>query len=173
MRVFIAIKFPTKILMEIKKIQENLPLFSGKKTELKNLHLTLKFLGDLPSIEVEKIKLRMREIKFNKFESEIKEIGIFDKKERGIIWLGINNCERLQKEIDNALEDLYEKEKRFMGHLTIARTREISNTKEFSEILNKIEITKRFFIIDKFYLIESNLKKEGPEYTTIEEYPLK
>ena len=43
MRTFISIKLPPKVLMQIKKIQENLPEFSGRKTELKNLHLTMKF----------------------------------------------------------------------------------------------------------------------------------
>ncbi len=45
MRCFISIDLPEKIIQEIKKIQEELPEFIGKKTETENLHLTLKFLG--------------------------------------------------------------------------------------------------------------------------------
>jgi 2'-5' RNA ligase len=170
MRAFIAIKLPPKILMEIKSIQENLPFFSGKKTELKNLHLTLKFFGEISSEKIEEIKFKLRKIKFNKFESEIKDIGFFDNPERGIVWLGITDCENIQKQIDNSLEGLYEKENRFMGHLTIARTRKISDKKKFTEDLKKIKISKMFFVVEKFYLMESNLKKEGPEYNIIEEY---
>jgi 2'-5' RNA ligase len=174
MRTFISIKFPPKILMQIKGIQEKLPEFIGKKTELKNLHLTLKFLGDVNSENIEKIKLRLREIDFGKFESRISEIGFFDKGRggRGVLWLGINNCEGVQKEIDKSLDGLYEKEKRFMGHLTIARIKEIPDRKKFEESLKKIEIPNLFFIIDKFYLVESCLKKNGPEYKVIEEYSL-
>ena len=172
MRVFVAIKFPTKILIEIKKIQEKLPEFSGKKTELVNLHLTLKFLGELNSEEIEKIRLNLGEIKSIKFESEINEIGFFDKGERGIVWLNVTNCENLQKEIDNSLLKFVEKEKRFMGHLTIARTKNISNKKKFLEELRKIKFPKMFFIIENFYLMESVLKREGPEYKVIEEYKL-
>jgi RNA 2',3'-cyclic 3'-phosphodiesterase len=174
MRTFISIKFPPKILMQIKEIQEKLPAFIGKKTELKNLHLTLKFLGDVNSENIEKIKLRLREIKFGKFESKINEIGFFDKGKdgRGVLWLGITNCEKLQKQIDKSLDGIYEKEKRFMGHLTIARIKEISDTKKFEEELKKIEISNIFFIADKFYLVESKLQKESPEYKIIEEYTL-
>jgi len=173
MRAFISIKFPPKILMHIKSIQEHLPEFTGKKTELKNLHLTLKFLGEVSLEDVENIKLRLRKINFSKFETEIKECGFFDKQEEGgILWLGINNCENIQKEIDNSLEGLYEKEKRFMGHLTIARVKKIEDKKKFIEAMGKIKPSKLSFIIDKFYLIESNLKKEGPKYRVIEEYNL-
>jgi RNA 2',3'-cyclic 3'-phosphodiesterase len=173
MRTFISIKFPPKILMHIKEIQEKLPEFEGKKTELKNLHLTLKFLGDLSSEDIEKVKLRLAGIKFSKFESEIKECGFFDKEDGGgILWIGITNCENIQKEIDNALEGLHEKEKRFMGHLTIARIKNIPDRKKFNESMKNIEIKKMFFIADKFYLVESKLKKEGPEYKIIEEYNL-
>jgi 2'-5' RNA ligase len=172
MRAFISIKLPVKILMQIKEIQEILPPFIGKKTELKNLHLTLKFLGELSSEEINQIKLKLGEIKFNKFEAEIKDLGFFDHSNKGIIWLGITNCNSLQKEIDNSLEGFFSREKRFMGHLTIARIKKIQDKKDFLSNINKIKIPKIFFIIDKFYLMESKLKKEGPEYDEIEKYNL-
>jgi len=173
MRAFISIKFPPKILMHIKNIQETLPEFTGKKTELKNLHLTLKFLGEVSLEDIENIKLRLRKINFNKFETEIKECGFFDKQEEGgILWLEITNCENIQKEIDNSLEGLYEKEKRFMGHLTIARIKKIEDKKRFIEAVGKIKPPKLSFIVDKFYLMESKLTSKGPMYDEIEKYNL-
>lgn len=173
MRTFILIKFPTKVLMHLKEIQEKLPEFSGKKTELKNLHLTLKFFGEISFERLEEIKERLKNIIFDKFEVEIGEIGFFDRQDNGIIWIKLSNCEKLQKEIDEALIGIYEKEKRFMGHLTIARVKKISKKRIFLDDLKKIKIPKMFFIVDKFYLVESRLKKGGPEYTTLEEYNLK
>jgi 2'-5' RNA ligase len=172
MRTFISIKLPTKILMQIEEIQEKLPEFTGKITELKNLHLTLKFLGEVSSEEIEKIKVKLSEIRFSKFEAEIKDIGFFDNSNRGIVWLGITNCENLQKEIDDSLEGLFQKERRFMGHLTIGRIKKIQDKKNFIENLKKIQIPEMFFIVERFYLMESNLKKEGPEYNEIEKYNL-
>ena len=77
MRCFISLEIPEKIIQEIKIIQGYLPNFIGKKTELKNLHLTLKFLGEINKDELEKIKSRLGKISFKKFETEIKEIGVF------------------------------------------------------------------------------------------------
>ena len=42
-RTFVSIDLPEDIQKEVKKIQDILPEFEGKKTEPKNLHLTLKF----------------------------------------------------------------------------------------------------------------------------------
>ena len=131
MRTFISIKLPPKILMNIKGIQDKLPEFVGKKTKLKNLHLTLKFLGEVNSEELRKIKLRLKEIKFNKFESELNNLGFFDNPNGGIIWLEVTNCKELHEEVDKCLEGLFQREVRFMGHLTIARIKKIEDKRNF------------------------------------------
>ena len=172
MRAFISLKLPPKILFKIKGNKEILPEFTGKKTELKNLHLTLKFLGGISPEKLEEVKLILERIKSEKIESEIKEIGFFDNVKYGIIWLGIFNCEGLQKEIDSALESIFKKEKRFMGHLTIARVKRTDDKRKFLEELKKISVPKMSLIVDKFYLMESELKKEGSEYRVLEEYKL-
>lgn len=172
MRTFISIKLPPKVLIQIKNIQDKLPGFIGKKTELKNLHLTLKFLGEISRDKVEEIKSNLSKINFNKFEADIGDVGFFDNPHHGIIWLGISNCGGLQKEVDNSLEALFKKEIRFMGHLTIARVKELQDKKKFLSGLKEIKIPKMFFIVDRFYLMESKLKKEGPHYKEIESFNL-
>jgi 2'-5' RNA ligase len=84
----------------------------------------------------------------------------------------VSDCEELQKKIDESLEDLFKKEQRFMGHLTIARVKKIEDKKEFLVGLNKISVPKVYFKIKKFYLMKSELGKKGPVYSIIEEYSL-
>jgi len=170
MRTFISIDIPEKVKKEIKKIQDELPEFYGKKTELENLHLTLKFLGEINEDKLEKVKKRLREIKFNFFETEIDSIGVFSEKFIRIVWLHLNNCKRLQKEVDDKLKDLFEVERRFMSHLTIARVKKIKDKKKFLEELKKLEIPKIKFNVDEFYLMKSELSKDGPKYEVIERY---
>jgi len=159
-------------LWSIKEIQDSLPEFSGKKTEVKNLHLTLKFLGQIPFEQAEEVKRRLRKIKFPKFEAKIEEAGFFENRKIGIIWLKLTNCENIQRAVDETLSGLFEKERRFMAHLTIARVKKIIDKKKFFAKLKEMEIPKPFFIIDKFYLMESRLKEEGPEYNILEKYNL-
>ena len=56
MRCFIALDLPVEIIKEIKKIQKELPEFIGKKTESENLHLTLKFLGEVSEEKIKEIR---------------------------------------------------------------------------------------------------------------------
>jgi len=171
-RAFISINIPEEIRREIKKIQDKLPEFRGKKTELENFHLTLKFLGEIKEQVVGEVKKRLREIKIEKFETEINEIGIFSEKFIRIVWLHMKDCDNLQKQIDNALSDLFEKERRFMSHLTIARVKNIQDRKNFLEEIEKMKIEKIKFKIDRFYLMKSELTAEGPRYSVLEEYGL-
>ena len=173
MRVFISIDIPEKVKREIVKIQEKLPEFKGKKTEFENLHLTLKFLGEVDEEKIEKIREKLRKVNFKTFNAEIDSIGVFSKDFVRIIWLHLTNCDELQKEVDEKLGNLFEKEKRFMSHLTIARVKSVRNKKEFLDELKKIKILKMKFVVDKFELKESALMQRGPIYKTIEEYKLK
>ena len=150
MRVFIALDLPVEIIDKIKKIQDALPEFVGKKTEIENLHLTLKFFGEVSEDKIKQIKECLRKIKFSprdypskddtavpsgepsprddsgepqKFQVSIDSIGVFSEKIIRIIWLHLTNCDALQKEIDNSLKEIFKPEERFMSHLTIARVK--------------------------------------------------
>jgi len=173
-RTFISIDIPEKTRKEIEKIQRELPGFYGKKTELENLHLTLKFLGEIDEQKVEETKERLKEVRYKRFETEVKYLGFFDNvkkgKRYGPIWLHLSNCEGLQKKIDESLIGLFKPEERFMSHLTIARIKSLKNKEIFLEELSKIKIPKMNFIVDNFQLKKSVLKSEGPVYETIEEY---
>lgn len=173
MRAFIAIELPEDVLREIVKIQKSLPEFSGKLTERENIHLTLKFLGEIDEDKVEEVKTRLREIKFEKFSCEIDEIGVFNSDFIKIVWVHLKSEEllKLQKEIDDKLKSLSEPERRFMSHVTIARVKNCDK-KKFLAGLDKIKINKMKFEVDNFKLRKSNLTPSGPIYSVIEEFNL-
>lgn len=172
-RIFISIDIPEEVKEQIRKIQISLPEFFGKKTEPENLHLTLKFLGEINEQEIEKIKNKLREIKFNEFEVEVNGIGVFSEKFVRIVWLHVKNCDELQKVIDNKLKDLFKEEKRFMSHLTIARVKRIEDGEEFLKNLDKVKIPKIKFKVKSFELRKSILTKQKSVYETLESYELR
>jgi len=173
MRVFISIDIPEKVKKEILKIQSQLPEFSGKKTERENLHLTLKFLGEIDNRKIEIIKKKLAEIRFEKFETNIDSIGVFSEKFVRIVWLHMTDCEKLQTEIDEKLKDLFAKEKRFMSHLTIARVKSLKEKENFLKQMKKMEISQIKFVVDNFRLKKSILTEKGSKYEAIEEFKLK
>ncbi len=168
-RAFISIDIPENAKLEIKKIQEKLPQFFGKKIDLDNLHLTLKFLGEIDEKTLDEVKKRLEKIDFSKFNIKLGELGVFSPKFIKIIWIKLNGADRLQKQIDEELDGLFKKEKRFMSHLTIGRVKKV-NTKRFLEDLKKISVPDIGFTAESFELKKSILNSVGPHYETLEKY---
>ena len=106
------------------------------------------------------------------FGAQISGLGVFSKSQVRIVWLRMKNCDGLQKKIDNALSGLFEKEDRFMGHLTIARVKSVKDRARFLAKLLKIKTSEMNFTVKSFSLKRSKLTRAGPTYETIEDYAL-
>lgn len=174
-RCFIALDLSREVINEIKKIQKLIGkqvLFNGKFTEPENLHLTLKFLGDLDDSMIEKVDERLKGVNLESFEVELGEAGVFSKNYIRIIWIHLKGAEKLQKEIDEKLSSLFESEDRFMSHLTIARVKGVANRKALINYLESIKPSKLKFRVDKFFLRKSELEPNGPVYSDLEGYKL-
>jgi len=171
-RCFVAIDIPKKVKEEIVKVQKQIPEFYGKLTEIENLHLTLKFLGEISEDKVEEVRKALRKIKFNNFEASIGSIGFFSENFIRIVWLHLSGFEELQRFVEEALGNIFPREKRFMSHLTIARVKKIEDKNSFLERLRKIEIPQMKFQVVEFNLKESVLHHKGPIYKIIEKYSI-
>ncbi len=174
-RVFICVQFSDSVIKEVARVQEILgkQRFTGKMTELENLHLTLKFLGEIDREKIEKVKEKLKEIKFEKFSAKLSDIGTFAfHGNPRIIWIKIGGRDifELQSKIDDSLSELFKKEERFMSHMTIARIKYVKDKDGFREYVKNIGIKDIEFTIGKFILMESKLEEQGPVYTEIEEY---
>jgi len=175
-RCFIAIDLPREVIKEIERVQQELKkknMFVGKLTEGENLHLTLKFLGEIDLKKIEEVKKKLQEIKCSKFMAYLGEIGVFSQNFIRIIWIHVLGKQilELQKEIDKKMSEIgFRIEERFMSHLTIARVKKVSDKRIFLDELKKINVQNLGFLVDKFYLIKSELKSEGSVYDVIEEF---
>lgn len=177
-RAFIAVDLPEKAVGEIKRIQELIKkkdFMAGKFTEPGNLHLTLKFLGEISEEQIEEVKKRLNEIKLSIFECRLSELGVFSPDFIKIIWIKLNGEEifELQKEIDEKLKDLFEPEKRFMSHVTIARVKNVNDKNSFLNYLSSIKIGDIGFQVKNFYLMKSELTSSGPVYSELAKYELR
>ena len=172
-RAFICIELNDEGFKEVARVQELLGkrIFTGKMTELENLHLTLKFLGEIVNDKLERVKKRLEKIKFREFEAKFGEMGIFNSYGNPrIVWIKINGKEiwNLQKKIDEILgEEGFVNEERFMSHMTIARIKYVKNKEEFLENIKNIKVKEIKLKIKEFKLKSSELRSSGPVYKDI------
>ena len=175
MRAFIAIDLPERIKGKIAELENDL-----KKCDLvfrwvkpKNLHLTLKFLGDITQEQAGKIKEAIAKVsgKFAAFETSFNGFGFFPN-ERGprIFFISIDKGELLKSiagELEEELEILgFEKENRFKSHITLARIKDLKNI-ESLKAKTKNTCLNEGFLIESITLHKSILTKEGPIYEEI------
>ena len=145
MRLFIAIEIPEEIKEHISKIQEKMDTAKNKIRFVNkdNIHLTLKFLGEVQPNKVDDIKNNLKKITFKPFSAVLDNIGVFPSESYiKVIWIGLKPEEpilELQKTIDEALKKMFKKEKNFKPHLTVARVKYIKDKNGFIDKLKNIK----------------------------------
>ncbi|MBI2651182.1 RNA 2',3'-cyclic phosphodiesterase [Candidatus Woesearchaeota archaeon] len=174
MRLFIALEIPGNIkeyLMHILKIIDS-PSLKAKFLDKNQMHLTLKFLGKVQANKLDEIKKILKNVNFTAFSTSLGRIGFFPNESYiRVIWLGLNpedSILKLQKGIDEKLKNLFEKEKNFKPHITIARVKAIGNKEEFLEKIKSIEVENKEFEVTSFKLVKSTLTPIGPIYEDLE-----
>ena len=173
-RTFIAIEVSDEVIKEVARVQEEVSKikFTGKLTELENLHLTLKFLGEIDEKKIEEAKKRLKMVKFKEMELKLGVAGTFGFRGRPkIVWIKIEGQEiwDLQKKIDSALEGLFEKED-FQSHVTVARLKYVKDSKGFMKHVKNIAVREIKFKVNEFKFKKSELRLLGPVYTDLEVY---
>jgi 2'-5' RNA ligase len=182
-RAFIAIELPEALKAEIARLQEQLKVkgrVPARWVNPGNIHLTLKFLGDIDGDAVDDILHAMDGAASNaqSFRLSVKGLGVFPNPQRPrIIWVGlagsVEKLKNLQRGIDIALDRLgFPGEKRsFSPHLTIARIQDRATPAERQAIGQLVEssvfTTRADFNADTVYLIKSQLTREGPIYSRL------
>jgi len=175
MRLFIAIDLPKEIKDELYNIQKNLNkgFAKIKWVSKKNLHLTLKFLGET-EVDIDEIDEKLQKIKFDKFNLELDKFGFFSNNDKvNVLWVGVKpkeNLINLQQEVDSELFGLFKKDQRFTPHLTLGRVKFVKKEKEFFDCLENVSVKPLKFEVKGFGLFESKLTKDGSQYRLIKEY---
>ncbi len=176
MRAFIAVDLAEEVLAEIEKfvarMRSRLP--GARWVTPKNLHLTLRFLGESDSQQLATLAASLESIssRYRPFAARCRGIGFFPSSRRPqIFWVGLDDPSEdlgnLQKEVEAAVRrGGFEPERRiYSPHLTLARFRNPRSDPRYGEISREFE--KQDFgtsSISELVLYQSILKREGAEY---------
>lgn len=176
MRSFIAIDLPEEAKQELAELQKQLPEAKKKIVEKQNLHLTLKFLGELSDFKISKCKEELKKISFEKFEAKLGKIGFFSPSFIRVVFVSIEPEEKIKEMhsiIDNALAKAgMKKDERFESHATIARIKFVKDKQGFIKSLQELQVKPINFTVDSFSLKKSILSREGLVYEDILKFSL-
>lgn len=176
-RLFVALPVAKNLKEKFSKLQESYTTL--KWSNLKNIHLTLRFIGDVKEENIGTIRQALRQITWSKFSLAVKGIGVFQRKDSAVIWAGFEKNSALvslKTDIDRVLQRntrfILKKEK-FTPHLTLLRM----NNKMSLELKNLLkEYANKDFgisLMEQFLLIRSYLQKSGAIHQIVEGYPCK
>lgn len=181
MRLFVALQIPEEVREAIAAlIRELKPLDdSWKWTRPENLHVTLKFLGEIQEVRLKQFTETLRAVRADlPIAMMFRGLGFFpDEKRPRVLWAGIEAPASLPA-LAESLEEAFvrmglpREEKAFTPHLTLARSKTGKPSPKLREAFSKC--AERDFGAGKasaFHLIESRLKSTGAEYTTLQSFP--
>lgn len=191
MRTFIAIELSKETKDWIAHLQGQLKNSGAdvKWVEPENIHLTLKFLGEIDNKQLSNIIKVLQDSNQNRnsFYIRLSSLGAFPKINfPRVIWIGIDKGEAESKQIATDLEEelakigIPKEEKRpFSCHITLGRLRSVLNRdrliKDLDNLANNFTppAPGTEFLVTKITLFKSTLTPRGPIYEILKEIPLK
>ncbi len=182
-RSFIAIELPEEVREGLARLRSGLERDEHrfvKWVEPGGIHLTLKFLGNIPFKRVTEITKAIEEAAqgISPFHLEISGIGAFPNlKQVRVFWVGVSGevdkLSMLQQNMDSVLGALgFAKEERsFVPHLTLARIRQGASPSErrsFGDLVGSTIFEDKYHIkVNAISLMKSQLTPAGAIYTCL------
>ena len=187
-RAFIAIEMSPEIRRRLDQVSDELKQrlkdIPVRWVPVENIHLTLKFLGDVSVANLEVLKkiLQSEIAGHHPFEMSVGELGAFPSNRRPrVIWVKVEapaELEAVQRGIETESTRLgYAREERaFSPHLTLGRVSRNASSRDIRKISEVLDSYKVGFLgaarIQAVHLFRSDLKPGGAVYTCLFTVPL-
>lgn len=181
-RAFLAIDLDDELKPKINRIIRQFKKTDAriKYVELENLHLTLKFFGEIDTDGLELLEERIAAVvsQFEPFDITIKGCGAFPNSSHiKVIWVGIDDdaiIRDLHDKLDVEFTRLgFDKDRKFSTHLTVGRMKAAKNKDKVKSVIEEFEdIEIGEMKVNKISLKKSTLKASGPIYEDLKVFEL-
>jgi 2'-5' RNA ligase len=180
-RTFIAFELPPAVISLLREVQQKLKRLKlrARWVRPENIHLTLKFLGDIQPGDVDRIGVAMADAagEFGPFSLAVKGLGVFPGIKRPrVIWVGIGGDAQglfaLQNRLAENLVPLgFSVEKRaFKAHLTLGRIKHAAKPEIIRQMIDEFtDLNSEDFILKQLILYKSDLKPSGAVYSRLKQ----
>lgn len=178
MRTFVAIEISQEAKSVIAELQNKLRVADADVswTRPENIHLTLKFLGEVSENLIADAARVCEESASgsNSLNLNLSSVGAFpDFRQPRVLWVGlggdIDPLVQLQKKLDEGLSRIgFGRDgKPFRAHLTMGRVKSRRNSRELRELANHYRLAPSPFSVTEIVLVRSQLHPEGSRYTRL------
>lgn len=176
MRLFVALDLPGPLRERLAALGGGVP--GARWIPAANLHLTLRFIGEVPPFRAEEVDHALAGLRARRFPLTLAGIGTFAKAGREtVLWMGVERSERLellQGKIETALQraGLEPERRRFAPHVALARLDNAAPEKLAAFVQRHNLFRADSYEVEHFTLFSSRLGKEAAVYQAEVEYPL-
>ena len=184
-RVFCAVELPehvrARLQEHITRLRKEVPDASASWSRVENIHLTLKFFGNVALDRIPKISAAATQTteQFSKFQISVGNTGVFPRPSRPqVLWIGVNDptgkLSNLQKRFEEecGLRGFEKEDRAYKPHLTIARLRKPEGARQLADT----HLNTNFPLIEvplvELVVFRSELSSKGSKYTSISHHPL-
>ena len=180
-RTFIALELPPAVISLLHKVQQDLKRMNirARWARPENIHITLKFLGDINPGDIDKIGAAMTAaaIEFPPVTLTVRGIGVFPGIKRPrVIWVGLGGDIRsllsLQSRLEQELAGAgFPKDKRsFKAHLTLGRIKQSAGPAVIRRMISQhATLNSDDFTCNQVILFKSDLKPSGAVYSKLKQ----
>jgi len=183
MRAFIAIALPEEVREALAQLQRALAASRAdvKWVERDNLHVTLKFLGEITDAQRQEVEAMLRRLAGPEepFTLGVRELGAFPSAAAPrVLWVGLDDGREQAQRLAEAIEregaalPLLKEERPFAAHVTIGRVRSKSHRQELTRLLRGLGWQPPSpWRATSLALYQSVLGSGGPRYTVLADVP--
>lgn len=175
-RLFVALALPESVAQGLLAMQFGVP--GARWMNREQLHLTLRFIGEVDGRDAEAIDDALSAISAQRFTLELKGVGEFGGKNPRALWAGVATSEpllHLQRKIETAIQriGLPAEERKFTPHVTLARLRAVSAGRVMDFLHDHALYASGPFELREFVLFSSHTAPGGSLYVAERSYPLR
>ncbi len=170
--------FPADIKNKVTELQQHFTNYDVKMVKLGQVHITLKFLGDIEEARIKPICSALQNVRISPFDAEVRGVGVFPSlRHINVIWVGAEgDFDSLHDAVEEALQPLgFKRDNRFAAHATIARVKRLPLSQK-EHLINTIKDLSDTGLgrmtVDHIRFKKSTLTPKGPIYETLHEVRL-
>ncbi|MEM7214574.1 MAG: RNA 2',3'-cyclic phosphodiesterase [Pseudomonadota bacterium] len=174
-RLFTALEIPTKVAERLSLLQAGLP--GARWVDRENLHITLRFVGDVDNSAARELSYELEKVKASPFSLELSGLDVFGNSKPHSLYAGVSRSEalhdlRLEQERICQRLGMKPDSRKFTPHVTIARIRGAKTAAIARYLSGSGGFQSEKFEISRFVLLSSRDSVGGGPYITEESYEL-